>query len=113
MDKIAKATGLSSTRTKNDLLADYGAAEIIGDDIVLLETTIEPDVMLERDGIHCKVYGYTEDKIIYQVIKPTRAYTTEEMSRLISRVVELADEMGIETLPPSEIERMLNLWKAS
>lgn len=37
-------------------------------------------------------------------------YTTKEMSVLIDGVVSEAKEMGIETLPPDEIERMNQDW---
>lgn len=37
-------------------------------------------------------------------------YTTEEMSILIDAVVADCKEMGIETLPPDELQRLKELW---
>ena len=38
-------------------------------------------------------------------------YGTESMSRLIDYIVEQAKEMGVETMPPDEIERIKTAWK--
>lgn len=39
------------------------------------------------------------------------SYDSKEMSRLIDGLVYEAKQLGIETLPPAEIERMKELWK--
>lgn len=38
-------------------------------------------------------------------------YTTDEMSRLIDRIVEECKQQGIETLTPRELGEMKNAWK--
>ncbi len=40
-------------------------------------------------------------------------YNTAEMARLIDGVVSECAEVGIETLPPAEIEALKNLWEGS
>jgi hypothetical protein len=37
-------------------------------------------------------------------------YSTDEMSVFISGIIEDAKELGIETLPPEELERMMTQW---
>ncbi len=38
-------------------------------------------------------------------------YNTKEMSALIDTLVQDAQELGIETMPPDKLERMLTSWK--
>ena len=38
-------------------------------------------------------------------------YSTEEMSIFINGIIEDAKELGIETLAPDELERMMKTWK--
>ena len=42
----------------------------------------------------------------YALIKKSRDYDSKEMSVLIDGTVSEAQEMGIETLPPAELEAM-------
>lgn len=37
-------------------------------------------------------------------------YSTEEMAHLIDLVVQDCKDLGIETMPPEEIERLKNMW---
>lgn len=39
-------------------------------------------------------------------------YNTKQMSRLIDNIVQDCKALGIETMPPDEIERLKSLWKA-
>lgn len=41
----------------------------------------------------------------------TSSYNTKQMSYFVDYVVEEAKALGIETLPPDEIERMKTAWK--
>ena len=42
----------------------------------------------------------------------TSVYDSVQMNHLIDLVVQDCKDLGIETLPPNEIERMKHLWKA-
>lgn len=44
-------------------------------------------------------------------IKGTHEMDSKEMSKIIDSVVFEAKELGIETMPPAEIERMLSEWQ--
>ena len=46
----------------------------------------------------------------YKVFKGTSEYNTAEMAVFIDGVISEADELGIDTLPPNEIEKIKSLW---
>lgn len=58
---------------------------------------------------HEKLYG--EYNCYYRVWVGSSHYNTEEMSIFIDGIIEDAKELGIETLPPAELERMLERWQ--
>ena len=43
----------------------------------------------------------------YMMLKGSSEYDTKEMSRLIDGLASECKEMGIETMPPEELERMM------
>lgn len=53
-----------------------------------------------------KIAGYINIVAYYG----SSTYNTAEMSRLINYIVEEAKDMGIETLPPKELEALKNSW---
>ena len=46
----------------------------------------------------------------YRIFKGSSEYDTREMAILIDGIVSEAKEMGIETLPPQELERLKQTW---
>ena len=58
-------------------------------------------------------HGYVGDKEFthYYVFKGSSEYDTKEMSVLIDGIISEADHLGIETLPPAEIERLKERWR--
>ena len=46
----------------------------------------------------------------YMMIKGTSDYDSKEMAHFIDMIVEEAKALGIEVLPPDELERMKNEW---
>lgn len=60
---------------------------------------------------HEKLYG--EYNCYYRVWVGSSHYNTEEMSIFIDGIIEDARELGIETLPPAELERMLERWQTA
>ena len=114
--KIADSVGESKAYIKNWLLSQYGQPEIIDGEMVTIKSKVEPTKMMERDDIHLAPCGYEfdiegETWTIYRVMKPTHTYHSKEFSVLIDRVVEEAKGLGIETLSPAELERMMRAWK--
>lgn len=115
VDKIASVTGVSHSEVHNQMIADYG---FMDEDIrnLVMDAQI-PWQML--DNIHLRPTPHTKlmdnGKLyrVYIVMRGSHTYDTAEMSRLIDGTVSEAKELGIETLPPEEIERLKNQWKVS
>lgn len=60
---------------------------------------------------------YTDEEIDgvvyskYMVFFGSSDYDTKEMSILIDGIVRDAEELGIETIPPHELQRLKEMWK--
>lgn len=113
--KIAGELGRTTTYIKNQLIIDYGQMLFMYDDVVNIKTQLAPDVMYEQSHLHCKYIGTKEENgkplYFYQVYRGSSSYNTKEMSLLIDGTVETAKELGIETMTPTELERIKALWK--
>ena len=112
IDKIGKITGDSKNRLHNIMLDRYGELDRM-DDGSLIPFCIRDDInYLEFPYPHLKPTQKTlskGDKLYrwYYQIKGSSEYNTAEMSRLIDGIVSECKEMGIETIPPDELERMM------
>ena len=110
--KIRKITGDSNNRIHNMMLDRYGELERMPDG-TLIPFCIRDDIdHLEFPYPHLKPTQKTlskGDKLYrwYYQIKGSSEYNTAEMSHLIDGIVSECKEMGIETLPPEELERMM------
>lgn len=69
--------------------------------------------MWERNGVGwftetlpSKLQGCTNVIVYYG----SSTYDTKQMSVLIDRIVQDCNEAGIETMPPKELERLMNEW---
>lgn len=113
--KICKATGDSNNRIHNMMLDMYGELDRMPDE-TLIPFCIRDDIdYLEFSYPHLKPTQKTlskGDKLYrwYYQIKGSSEYNTAEMSRLIDGIVGECKEMGIETLPPGELERMMDAY---
>ncbi len=113
VNKIAGAIGADDDEVKINLVLQYGTLEKDSEGSTLgfkLPATADPRVLYkyvkefdtrQEDGITFKCY------LVY---KRTRDLDTKEMAQLIDGTVYEAKELGIQTLPPAEIERMKQLW---
>lgn len=111
--KIAEKTGTSMTHEKNRLIREYGQWLFDGGRIPTI--TMKPeweDRLLDMDTVHVKPIRRDEDGVQFGVMRGSHTYDTAEMSRLIDATVAECKELGIETLPPDEIERMKSTWRA-
>lgn len=106
----------------NELLRSYGTLDTVeGENLMIfIPDTIEAEEkVLMQETYHLKPTSMT--KITddgrafraYLVIKGSHEYDTQEMSRLIDGAVSEAKQMGIETLPPEEIERMMRAYEGN
>ena len=114
--KIAEAIGASATEVKNQIIADFGQLEIDEDgtpsQIMILDSVQWESV----EWLHLKpttnvltIDGKTYR--VYHIMRGTHTYDTSEMSRVIDETVRLAQDVGVETLTPSELEAMKQAWK--
>lgn len=114
--KIGKATGDDKNRIHNMMLNRYGELERMPDGS-LIPFCIRDDIdYLGFPYPHLKPTQKTLSKgnrlyRWYYQIKGSSGYNTSEMSALIDGVVSECREMGIETLPPEELERMMEAYE--
>ena len=113
--KIRKITGDSNNRIHNMMLDRYGELDRMPDG-TLIPFCIRDDIdHLEFPYPHLKPTQKTLSKggklyRWYYQIKGSSEYNTAEMSHLIDGIVSECKEMDIETLPPEELERMINAY---
>lgn len=104
----------------NELLRSYGTLDTVeGENLMIFipDTFEAEEKVLMQETYHLKPTSMT--KITddgrafraYLVIKGSHEYDTQEMSRLIDGAVSEAKQMGLETLPPDEIERMMAAYE--
>ena len=110
--KIAAKLGTSLDHEKNRLIREYGQYEYIDGLIPTIETyTAYEDRILDTEGIHLKpIERPSPERVRMALMRGSHTYDTAEMSRLIDATVEQAQELGIETLTPDELERMKKAW---
>lgn len=113
VQEIAKKQKLSMIEVKNQMISDYGCLDDKMPDIQL-QASID---WRRIETLHLQPtteYSVNDDGILYytyKVMRGSHTYNTKEMSVLIDGVVQEAKNLGIETLPPYEIERMKQQWK--
>lgn len=106
--KIAKATQQSETEIKRQLVFDYG--------VQLGAFVSESDVQPEKAGVEYAkpIKDITSPKgkpcVEYMVYKQTHTLDTAEMARLIDGTVSEAQQLGIETKTPAELDKIKSLW---
>lgn len=114
--KIADKLGISKTRCKNILIGRYGQQDFLEEgQPVILKTNIDVDKMLEQEFLHCVPFATKKEKgtdvVYYKVFRGSHTYNTKEMSILIDGTVQEAKDLGIETIPPNQLERMVGRWQ--
>lgn len=113
VDKIRQKVGLSMAHVKNRMIADYGQIQYLPDgEPMYYKTTAPEEFMLELETVHTKLVKVSADRdktvYFYRVYRPSHTYNSAEFSQLIDGTVQEAKQLGIETLPPEEIRRMVN-----
>lgn len=116
VSKLSKAMRRSESWIHNWLLCDYGVPFVVDGKIPYVpikESSAAQIEVMESSDYHLKPTGYVfmdHDGDIcrdYMMLKGSHLFDSEEMSHLIDGAVEEAKAIGIETLPPAEIERMM------
>ncbi len=107
--KIATKMKTSKEEVYEAMLQDYGVLyQDENNDYITI--TLKSNVDITKVTGHWKRYKSNGEFTAYLMIKGTSEYDTSEMAHFIDMVVQEAKELGIETLPPDELERMCAMW---
>jgi len=113
VNKLARKMKVGDDEMKKRLNLDYGTvARNVDGTKVGVEVPKGTDI--DKFYPYAKWYGERQvgdlmfDKYLFY--KPTHELDTKEMSDLIDGVVEECKQVGIETLPPAELESMMKGW---
>jgi len=113
MSEIAEVLRTSKEEVYEEMLRRYGT-NATDDEGNLITISVPSKVDIKNADIHCAFMGkgYVGDKEFnhYRVIKGSSMYDTLEMSKFIDGIVSEAQELGIETLTPSELQMMKERW---
>lgn len=116
LNKVALEMNLPATEAHNLNLAQIGIPWLVGGERAWV---LQPDTDWWRELInfHFAPSDMTdtddagEVKRWFYLLKPSHLMDRQEMSVLINKTVEDAKALGIETLTPDELNRMLSTWK--
>lgn len=103
----------SKIEMHNMIMAQYGKEDENAQDIML---DFEID-WRKLESVHLTPRHYTVEAengklySVYGVIRGSHTYNSKEMAELIDGAVREAREMGIETTPPEELERLREQWQ--
>lgn len=115
-DQLRQKLGISMSRCKNHLIADYGQIMYLSEGEPLVYKTNAPeDYMMELETIHTKCVKVTEENgkpvFFYRVYRGSHTYNIAEMNQLIKGTVEVCEAQGIQTAKPDELAHMAMLWE--
>jgi len=106
--KIAQVIRSSKDEVYEEMLQKYGV--IYRDDDAPLTITVKANVDMSKIEGHWKFYHGNDLWKAYFMLKGTSEYDSKEMAHFLDMVIDEAKELGIETLPPAEIERLKQTW---
>lgn len=119
LSKVAEAMHVSMPFAHNFFLRRYGQIELFDDQavyVVIPDTDEAEKRVWEAETYHLKPTSQVKTGKdgrmyrTYMMLRGSSSYDTKEMSKLIDGLVSEAKEMGIETLPPNELEHMKAMW---
>lgn len=117
--KLADALGQTNNWVHNDMLRKHGEIEVIdgqGVYIVLPDTEKAQETAEQAETYHLKPTSQVKlgkDGRMYRtymMLRGSSTFDTKEMSRLINGLVDECKAMGIETMTPDELERMMSTY---
>lgn len=111
MTKIANHPEIKSSKEEvyEEMLQKYGY--LYQDEEGYIPVTVKAGVDMSKIEGHWKFYKSSGKFDSYLMIKGTSQYDTAEMAHFIDMVVQEAKELGIETLTPDELGRMVSMWQ--
>ena len=114
-EQIAKATKASKYEVHNQLMIDYGTDWLDEEGNHVYVLMKDDDRYLRKETEHYRPTDAVEDRkgTMYRwfvLLMPSHLMDSKQMSELIDGTVSEAQELGIDTRTPDEIERMKSLW---
>lgn len=115
LTKVADKTDRSRNRCHNEMLASYGQDEFVDDRLVYVEipdNDRSENQAMESATFHLRPTSSVmegNNGILYRVwvlMRGSSTYNTAEMRQLLDGLIDEAKQIGIETLPEEELERM-------
>lgn len=103
--KIADVLRSSKDEIYLEMLKKYGQSEIVS---VLSDINVTGYFKYFEIIATVKLQG--KDFTHYKVFKGTSEYNTAEMAVFIDGVISEAEGLGIDTLPPDEVNKIKSLW---
>lgn len=103
--KIADVLRSSKDEIYLEMLKKYGQSEIVS---VLSDINVTGYFKYFEEIATVRLQG--KNFTHYKVFKGTSEYNTAEMAVFIDGVISEADELGVDTLPPNEVEKIKSLW---
>ena len=109
MTKIAEVVESSKEEIYEEMLQKYGF--LYQDDEGYITITVKANVDMSKIGGHWKFVKTNGSFSSYLLIKGSSEYDSAEMAKFIDQVVYEAKNLGIDTVPPDELERMKATWQ--
>ena len=103
--KIADVMRKSKEEVYLQMLKDYGQSEIIS-----VKAYIKISGYFKYYEEEGRGYVNGREFIHYKIYKGSSEMDSKEMSILIDGIIQEAQNLGIETIPPSEKERLIQEW---
>ncbi len=114
ISKIAEALHTDKDSVYESLLRDYGFP-YVSEDGAGRKLTVLKEIDPAEFGLHVKYIGdgHVGGKVFshYLVIRGSSEYDTREMGYFIDCIVQEAKGLGIETMTPAELERMMMAYE--
>jgi len=105
-------------QVKNEMIASYGQREYLESGnawVIKTQITLDEAMNLQNDT-HLQFIKADpkEDNVYwYYLMRGSHTYDTREMAVLIEGTISECKAYNIETLPPEELERMIDKWQSS
>ena len=113
MTKMANHPDIKSSKEEvyEEMLQKYGFLDKDEEGYIVI--TIKSSIDVRKLGGHWKFYQSNGKFSSYLSIKGSSEYSTSEMAHFINQIVDECKGLGIETIPPRELEEMLKKWQRS
>lgn len=114
MSQIAEKLGSSKEEVYEQMLVRYGYPAMDKNDAPYA-VTVPATVHLGDVGLHVRFIGthYANNNMFssYIILRGSSEYDTKEMATFIDGVVSDAEELGIDTVPKVELDKIKEKWR--